>query len=398
MANTKNIKRTSLRIKRGEAEKTRKERGETRARAVKAKNLVEKKNSDSSKNNNKENRRLVRFFPLEPNRPTVQANKTTPPIKLTDRKSTCRSNAKVSTPQIQDSSSSNPSSERTAPPVKDTVRKSNLKVDTPQAETSPSSSAPKRPLGPTDESEAGPSEPKRDSPAPSSQNEEVREKKPYTKYDVIPEEYLEPNWWIQPAVKTTADSPILFKAPVESIVMGENWEEDTVEFSEPPPRPKVVIPKLEQIPSSNELTQLMHALQHFVHTLNKSDTDFFEKLVDEMDNAVHVMQSENKAKSLNLYAIQFDTHMYQVFSCMKPKQLCRGEGIFVRQLFELLKKSIGECYAKYESTKEVMIDILQNNISNLRKYGEKMIIPCDKVVHHIKALADHILGESRAQF
>ncbi|EGT44026.1 hypothetical protein CAEBREN_23530 [Caenorhabditis brenneri] len=385
---TKNTKRTSLRIKRVEAEKTRKERGETRARAVRAIKPEEKRNSDSSKINNKENT------------PTVQANKTTPPIKLADRKSTCRSKVNVATPQAQDSSSSNPSasSEKTTPPMKCTVRRSNAKVDTPQAETSSNSSAPKRLLGPTDESEAGPSEAKRAAPTPSSQNEEVREKKPYTKYDVIPEEYLEPNWWTQPAVKTTADSPILFKAPVESIVMGENWEEDRVEFSEPPSRPKAVIPKLEQIPSSNELTQLMHALQHFVHTLNKSDTDVFEKLVDEMDNVVDVMQSENKAKSLNLYAIQFDTHMYQVFSCMKPKQLCQGEGIFVRQFFELLKKSIGECYAKYKSTKEVMIDILQNNISNLRKYGEKMIIPCDKVVHHIKALADHILGESRAQF
>ncbi|EGT36663.1 hypothetical protein CAEBREN_14669 [Caenorhabditis brenneri] len=421
MSSPKESTRVSLRIKRAEADKNLEMRSVALARE--AKRVAEKRNSNSSQRTPSD----------KENKPAVQAHKTTRPKKLALRKS----NVKVSTPPVQITFSSNlsTSSKKKTPPKKSaankTTDKSNFKISTPQAQSSSSnSSAPERPLGlseprrtvttstppqaqgcsssnqtaskrpiaPADDSEAGPSEPKRAAPTPSPQSENVVEKKPYIKYDYLPEEYLQPNWWTLPAVKTTDGSPILFKQKIASIVVGEGWEEDKVEYSDPPSRPKAVIEEPRPIQSSNEHTQLMHALQHFVHTLNKLGTDVFEKLVDEIDNLVDVIQSENKTKYLNLYAIQMDTYMYQIFSCLKPDAECQGEGIYVRQFFELLKKSISLWYTKDEKTKEEMMLIIQQNIIPLKMYGEQKVIPCDKVIFHIKRFAEHILNESRAQF
>ncbi|EGT44050.1 hypothetical protein CAEBREN_20019 [Caenorhabditis brenneri] len=389
MSTPNEIKRVSLRIKRVEAEKLRTERGETRARAVKAKNLVEKRSSGSSKSSSSD----------KENKPVTKAKKTTPPKNSVARKTTSKPCVQATPPQVQNTSNTSapkrPLAHSDDSGAGPSEPKRAVKTSTSSQEESTSSTSSARPLGPTHDSEAGPSEPRRVATTSAPQNEEVREKKPYTKYDLIPDEYVEPNWWTRPAVKTTEDSPILFKQKIASIVLGEGWEEDKVEYSEPPSRPKAVTAEPEPIPSSNEHMQLMHALQHFVHTLNKVDTDAFEKLCDEINNLVGVMEAEKKAKNLSLYAIQMDTYMYQIFTTMKTEQDCQGEGIYVRQFFELLKKSIGVWYTKFERSKEDMMLILQQNLTPLKMYGEKKVIPCDKIIYHIKRFAEHILKDSR---
>ncbi|CAL2042860.1 unnamed protein product [Caenorhabditis brenneri] len=194
------------------------------------------------------------------------------------------------------------------------------------------------------------------------------------KFDKLPEEWIQENWWLpQPKTEHVA----VFHRPVTGAAN------------------RVITLEPDRVQSPHDYIQLMHVIQSFVHQLNQLPTYKFEKLIEKVDRIVRMMYLENKSRVLNLHVIHMDYHLYHTFSSMMPNQECDEEAVYTRPFFKMLRSSVEEHYQNDEKTKMDMLEIVDINIGSLRQFGEKMVIPCARIVERFEAFVDEILKESR---
>ncbi|CAL2048633.1 unnamed protein product [Caenorhabditis brenneri] len=250
----------------------------------------------------------------------------------------------------------------------------------------PSSSASKRPFGSSNNSTDGP--PRAKQSASTSAEKVEKSTARYKKYDKIPEEWIEKEWWKRPKFDPT--QPILeFHKPKNRVsLLGEKQKEQSAGTSERDMALETV-----QVQSSNEYVTFIQALQNCVYRLNKLDTNQFQGLVRHVGAVAEELEAGRKEKALALYVVQMDTFMYKIFCAMKPFQLCNEEAVYLRFFFETFKASVSEYFSGNQQTKKDILTILDTQIKPLRMYGEKMVIPCHSIVEQLTAFATLLMEE-----
>ncbi|EGT33121.1 hypothetical protein CAEBREN_17917 [Caenorhabditis brenneri] len=289
------------------------------------------------------------------------------------------------------SSTGNPSSRNSA----EKENKSGKKKSTPKDDvvfrvptgvpSKPSSSASKRPSSSSDSSKDG--APSAKQPA-SSSTTKVEESTPrYQKYDKIPEEWIEKEWWSRTLFDPTKPRLTFHYSNEEIIILGDKQKDQGASTS----RDMALEPV--RIQSSNEYVMFIQAFQNCVNRLNQLDTNHFEGLVRHLGSVADKLVAGTKDKALALYVVQMDTFMYKIFAAMKPFQQCDEEAVQVRFFFETFKASVDEYWTGNVQTRQDIMLILDSNIGPLRTYGEKMVIPCHSIVEHLTAFATLLMEE-----